>query len=338
MRAYTCLLATQVFLISDARRHGNENDLLSGFLNQDAKLMPKEKRCIYLEYAEKSIAERKERDKGNIDVMEYMWQVTAGMFCQKDGKRKHFPQSVRSNKIGPIALPDLASLWSLTFAQQKLLYGPLGRIAAGGPADKDDFDELEDEKNNNPANHRTNVTVEPVAYMDMSAHFYEDLYDAYHAKAVINLTSAGVNAALAAIQMKIPYVGITWTDAHSEFMQAELIQQVFAGFQDEGSPLYEADLVALVCKDTKNKNKKGQTPKEPKDAEEPPKKKARPAAPKQDKVAKKAAAPKTGATAGKKSMSKAEMLKSLKDAGDLDSEEELDEEEEEEDEEGDSED
>ena len=323
--------ATQVFLISDARRHGNENDLLSAFLNQDGKLMPKDKRCIYLEYTEESIAERKERDKGSIDVMEYMWQVTAAAFCPKDRKRKHFPQSARSNKIGPIALPQLSSLWSLTFGQKKQLYGPLGRIAAGGPADKDEHEEPEDEKKLSLAKHRTNVTVEPVAFMDMSVQFYEDMYDAYRAKAVINLTSAGVNAAMAAIQMKIPYVGITWTVAHSDFMQAELIQQVFAGFQDEGSPLYEADLVALVCKDTTKKKKDKQQKTEKEGAEEPPKKKARQAAPKKGSAASKPDPKSKQATkADKKPLSKEAMLKALQKAGDMDSDEGAEEDEEEE--------
>ena len=39
-------------MISDARRHGNENDLVSAFLNAEGRLLPKEKRCIYMEYAE----------------------------------------------------------------------------------------------------------------------------------------------------------------------------------------------------------------------------------------------------------------------------------------------
>ena len=130
-----------------------------------------------------SIAERRQRDRGNLDVMEFMWQISSGNLTLEDRKRKFYSQSVRSNKIGPIVLPSLDALWHLTYGQKKALYGTSGRIAVGGPSDKDAVKgagsgDEEDEK----AQPRTNSMREPVAFMDMSVDFYEDMYDAYKAK------------------------------------------------------------------------------------------------------------------------------------------------------------
>jgi hypothetical protein len=297
--------------------------LLASFLNNEGKLLPKEKRCIYLEYSEESIAERKERDKGNIDVMEYMWQVSGGILSHDDRKRKHYPQSIRSNKVGPIVLPDLDTLWSLNFGQKKALYGTGGRIAVGGPADKEE----EEIDAKHKVVHRINTTVEPVAFMDMSVEFYEDMYDAYHAKTVINLTSAGLNAAVAAIRMKIPYIGIVWTEAHSDFYQAALIQRVFTSMQEENNPLYEPELATLLG--NKPKAKANPTPGDPKlkDDKKDPKKKA-----KADPKAKAKADPKAkGKPKATAKLSKAQMLKQLSDMGEEGEEENFDEEEEEED-------
>ena len=130
-----------------------------------------------------SIAERKQRDRGNLDVMEYMWQITSGGLTLEDRKRKFYAQNVRSNKIGPIVLPTLDALWALTYGQKKALYGTSGRIAVGGPTDKDAKKTGSEDEDDEKTQPRTNNMMEPVAFMDMTVGFYEDLFDAYKAKA-----------------------------------------------------------------------------------------------------------------------------------------------------------
>ena len=133
------------------------------------------------------------------------------------------------------------------------MYGPSGRIAVGGTGH--DKDEEDDEEEKTIAQPRTADSIEPASFAASSVEFYEDLYDWQRAKVVINLTSVDVNAAMAAIRSKLSYVGIVWTDAHKEMFVAEMIQQVFANFQDESSPLYQAELVQILGRTTKKPKK-----------------------------------------------------------------------------------
>ena len=101
------------------------------------------------------------------------------------------------------------------------MLGPCGRIAVGGTGetaeDKDNDDDTEREKQKP----RGNDADEPVAFGASTVEFYEDLYDWHRAKVIINLTSLDVNAAMAAICLKTPYIGIVWTDTHKDAFMAD---------------------------------------------------------------------------------------------------------------------
>ena len=66
------ILENDVFAFLDAGRHGNEHDIISGFLNSEGKMMQREKRTIYVHYSEQSMNARRERNRGFMDVVEYM--------------------------------------------------------------------------------------------------------------------------------------------------------------------------------------------------------------------------------------------------------------------------
>jgi hypothetical protein len=132
------------------------------------------------------------------------------------------------------------------------LYGQSGRIAIGS---KDKETDEEDEREKTTVTTRTNATIEAVAFGASSIEFYEDLFDWHKAKVVINLTSVDVNAALAATRAKLAYVGVVWTEMHKEMFVAEMVQRVFSNFQDETSPMYEAELVEILGRKNKKPKK-----------------------------------------------------------------------------------
>ncbi len=336
------ILENDVFVMMDAGKHGNENELLGSFLNDQGKLLPREKRTIYMNYLEQSIADRRERSRGNLDVMEFTHFVTSKVLCLEDRKHLHYTGSLRSNCLGPVALPDYDALWMLPFGHKKSLYGVAGRVPVGGPGDRasepsnlEDIDE-EIESWTTRAPNRTNATLEPVCYGAETVEFYEDLIDWHRAKAFINLTSTDINAALACIRTKVPYVGITWTDYHKDIFTTELVRQTFALLQDEKSPLYEAELVQLLGQKKKKPKAEAVTIEDTGGGKEAPKhSKAKKGNPKVVEVDTegKAAAKKAKAKTKAKAKSKTQLLKELKAMQEEEEEEEDEDAEEDDDEE-----
>jgi hypothetical protein len=203
---------------------------------------------------------------------------------------------------------------------EKKLYGVHGIVLVGGtgPSNSlaDDEEDAKDKKIRSPSN------IEPVCFGAETTEFYENLLAWHNAKAFINLTSTDINAAMSAVELKIPYLGIVFTDYHKDFFLAEMVRRVFACFQDESSSLFEPELVALLGKKGEPKPKA-----KPKGGADPkPKPKGKPKAGADPNKPKPKAKPKAS---GKKS--KAQLLKELKALGDDDEEEDNEEEEEEDD-------
>jgi hypothetical protein len=67
-----------------------------------------------------------------------------------------------------------------------------------------------------------------------------------HAKVLINLTSVDVNAAIAAINSKVGYVGVCWTSDHADFYHKELVRRIFQSMKEDNSPLFEPEVKALL--------------------------------------------------------------------------------------------
>jgi hypothetical protein len=108
-----------VYVMVTAGKLGNENDVMSSFLNAEGKMLPKEKRAIFIHYEEQSMADRRDRTRGSLDVVEFCYFVSQKPLPMDDRKHKHYPGGVRSNSLGPVPLPDPESQWRLSVEQKK---------------------------------------------------------------------------------------------------------------------------------------------------------------------------------------------------------------------------
>ena len=99
-----------------------------------------------------------------------------------------------------------------------------------------------------------------VFYHSYPLELYIQLLDEMPLAAIIDNTPGEGVLALAAVVTKTPYLGVGFTSAHCEAVFERVVGLVFKAMADEGSPLYAADLAALLTK----KRKSGMTPKRPK--------------------------------------------------------------------------
>ena len=134
--------------------------------------MAKEVRKVFIMHSEASVQMRRDKSRGMLDVMEFGYIVSASPLVFEERKHKHFECSVRSNCVGPVALPEREALWQATYLQKKKIYGTAGIIAVGGK-DGDDCGDTEAARQKP----RNNDTVEPVAFHSESVEYYEDVID-----------------------------------------------------------------------------------------------------------------------------------------------------------------
>lgn len=145
-------------------------------------MLAKESRNIFLNYVEQSVVSRRDRSRGNLDVIEFAHIVTGNpMSFGEDRKHKNYDCSVRSNLVGPVALPEREALWTITYKEKKDLYGTAGIIAVGG---KDgDNEDGADGANRSRQPPRNNQTQEPASYGALTTAFYDDLIDWFKVRA-----------------------------------------------------------------------------------------------------------------------------------------------------------
>ena len=127
-----------------------------------------------------------------------------------------------------------------------MLFGRHGpRIPVGGPAD--DPADIDDELAAAPAKHkpRDKDVEEPFMFHTVPMALFDELYHAVDAVAVLGLASDG-KAAIAALERRIPFFGLSFTPDHSSWLTKRLESQVFKRFQDPQSKLYQAGLSLLL--------------------------------------------------------------------------------------------
>ena len=167
-----------IFYITVAGKNGNDHDVASSFLNADGKQLQKEKKTVYVQYSEKSVTDRRECNRGALDVMEFAYVFTSQPIMFEERKHKVYDCSVRSNLVGPVGRPDVDGLWQLTYGEKKKLYGDAGIVAVGG---KDTASALDDGESPSHQKPRNNSTQEPVAWAAESVEYYTDLIDWFKA-------------------------------------------------------------------------------------------------------------------------------------------------------------
>ena len=86
---------------------------------------------------------------------------------------------------------------------------------------------------------------EPFLFHTVPHTLFEELIHSMDAVAVIALAGDG-KAALAALQMRIPFFGLSFTPEHSAWLAKRLEGQVFKKYQDATSKLHQPGLTILL--------------------------------------------------------------------------------------------
>lgn len=172
-------------------------------------------------------------------------------------KRSIYPGSSSGDLVGPINVEKFSDrLWQVTEAEKKKYYGSF-RIAVGGPTETSPQESAKrpqykrSELARKPEGQDESIAFEPMAYSGAPPEFYKDLFHVWAPRAILDFTACDLTPAFIAIESKLPYLGVMYTEDHMVAGYKHLSQLVFEAMCDESSPLHDAKLSALVHKNEK---------------------------------------------------------------------------------------
>ena len=141
-------------------------------------------------------------------------------------------------------------MWKLSRKDKKNLMGRF-RVDAGGPVD--------------PGLAGTSKwktkEEEPVWFYQKPYKLCESLCHAYYAKAIVDFSPASGQFAMVAMRKRLPYVGITCSEMHTQELLKYLLVQMKAAKTDPKDPLYDETLVEDKCETPPGKKPKPGKPK-----------------------------------------------------------------------------
>jgi hypothetical protein len=194
----------------------------------------------------------KNRGFGSINQMQNLHMVSKTAFHLNIHERLCCPQATnRGNVIGPVpmdSLDDTDKTWTLKVKDKFTLFGRHGpRIPVGGGVEGavDVDDELASGHVKNKP--RDKNIEEPFLFHSVPQALFNELCHSHDAIAVIGLAADG-KAALAALERRLPFFGLTFTPEHTAWLTKRLEAQVFRRFQDPLSKLYQSGLTVILGK------------------------------------------------------------------------------------------
>ena len=157
-----------------------------------------------------------------------------------------------------VDLWDSDEVWKLSRKDKKNLMGRF-RVEAGGPVD--------------PGLAGTSKwktkEEEPVWFYAKPYKLCESLCHAYYAKAIVDFSPASGQFAMVAMRKRLPYVGITCSEMHTQELLKYLLVQMKAAKTDPDDPLYDETLVEDKCETPPGKKPKTPPGKKPKTTNKP---------------------------------------------------------------------
>lgn len=189
---------------------------------------------------------------------------TRSNFDMPEVKHPIYPGSSSGDLVGPINLENHSErLWQLTEDDKKKFYGSY-RVAVGGSTDtasqesakRTQFKKAELQRP--PAEGDESTLFEPFAYHGMPPDFYRDLFAVWSPRAIIDFTACDLTPAFVCLELKLPYLGICFTEGHLVAGYKHLGELVYEAMLDEKSPLHDAKLCALVQENGEKKTEKKQ--------------------------------------------------------------------------------
>ena len=231
-----------VYDIFDAHKRGNHGVVMNCFADENGALN-KTKREMIVVFSEDSIIERYNKlAEGSVQQEETLLQISKHNLIMNGRKRKTYSGTNRGTMLGPAILTPYGddSIWKETLRVKKTIFGKANRIAVGGP--NLDLAAGEDTKKK-----RNENMLEPVWFHEHPYDVDEEIWLQHGVVAIICLTAGNGNAGLHAIQHKIPCTLVCLTECHAKLLRQHIERRVFAAFQDESNPLYNAALVKVLA-------------------------------------------------------------------------------------------
>ena len=199
----------------------------------------KVRKTVVIGYEQESLECRRSRVRGFLPQIETMTLigVPQELNSMPTKKRLYFKEMSKTNKgtlLGPVIVPPVSDVWSMSFDEKRELFGPC-RMAVGGPTDnggqpeEDDdaggedeippgMDELRGETKKRRKNR--SVGVEPVFYQSLkSCTLWRELLHSYNVKNVVSFTAGDTSLLEACIIDNIPAVAFAMTKKHQELAQ-----------------------------------------------------------------------------------------------------------------------
>ena len=137
------------------------------------------------------------------------------------------------NILSDAPLVSLTASWCMKVEDKKKLYGSM-RIAVGGQTDQEQ------------PRARPDSELEPVSFHQTCKEVWQEIMQSEtQCKAVIDLNATDI-LAWECVQSATPYLGVTFTEFHSEALTNRLAQLTFKMMMTEGSNLYRPSLAMLL--------------------------------------------------------------------------------------------
>ena len=189
--------------------------------------------------SEDSMRDRKQRNKSGINQVLKMRLMTAEPLEKvlPERKRGKYPGTTKGNVVGYIGLSPSSEIWRTTVEEKTAMYGSrvIGSDAAA--ADDEEGGETEKQQQRKPSD------LEPFNFSFLPRTFYTDCLATYSVApwpsfyyrflffqrswtevGVLDLTPGQGELCRAAVERRIPYLGITMTSTHGDRLREQLNQ------------------------------------------------------------------------------------------------------------------
>jgi hypothetical protein len=207
-----------VWLLFDGGR-SIENGLMKPFKDDDSKVLKKSKQSLTIVYDEASMTANIGRSLqiGSLKCTETCFLITGQDLNLPRRAHAHFPGTNFSDQLGPAVVESWEddSVFSLPRKEKKSVMGRF-KVEMGGPVDA----------GLSMTSKWKNKETEPVFFHAKPFPVVDELIHSYFARAVVDMSVANGVWAYACMKRRIPYVGITCSDAHTDQVTQYLLDRI----------------------------------------------------------------------------------------------------------------
>jgi hypothetical protein len=187
---------------------------------------------------------RRKSRAGTLSIKQTEWAhiLTHNKLCLPERPRKNYAGTTCGDTLTDVKVPSREHVWCLPWKQKKELYGKKHLIAVGGKTVGADSSE------SGQIVKRTDATVEPVIWHPTPPELYDTIISDFFVKQVFDLVPVDDIFAYTALKNRIGYIGICFTQAHKDFLEARLLERLAVDMADVASPLYNASYALAIGK------------------------------------------------------------------------------------------